>query len=486
MSASGFCSAAVRYILIQANLKSSDIKSTYADYDYLLRYFFAVFFHCFDRFYRSNVPMETFSPVRYFTLLQAYAFIFFFLNKYQIPSICDTLNSNQSQDFSRRFYIMKVTIAIDSLKGSLSSLEAGHAIESGVKRVYPDADVCVRPLADGGEGTVEALTIGMGGTLETITVTGPHGRPVSCQYGIINDTKTAIMEMAAAAGITLVNGEERNPLKTTTYGVGEMILDAIKKGCRRFIVGIGGSATNDGGVGMLQALGYDFMDADGNAIPFGAGGLEKLASISAEHVVPELTECTFKIACDVTNPLCGPLGASAIYGPQKGATPDMVRDMDSWLGNYAKLAKAVNPAVNAEIPGTGAAGGLGFAFSVFTNAVLESGISIILEETKLEDYVKDADIVITGEGRLDGQTVMGKAPIGVAKIAKKFGKTVLAFSGCVTEDAVRCNEHGIDAFFPILRGVVSLEEAMDSENARQNMSATVEQAFRLIRTVKSC
>ena len=379
---------------------------------------------------------------------------------------------------------MKVTIAIDSLKGSLSSLEAGHAIEEGIKHVYADADVTVRPLADGGEGTVEALTIGMGGEIETITVTGPHGRPVSCQYGIIKETNTAIMEMATAAGITMVTGDERNPLKTTTYGVGEMILDAIKKGCRRFIVGIGGSATNDGGVGMLQALGYDFLDADGQAIPHCGAGLESLVSISADHVIPELAECSFKIACDVTNPLCGPMGASAIYGPQKGATPEIVRTMDGWLANYAELAKTVNPNADAEFPGTGAAGGLGFAFSVFTNAILESGISIVLEETKLEDYVKDADIVITGEGRLDAQTVMGKAPSGVANIAKKYGKIVLAFSGAVTEDAVHCNEHGIDAFFPILRGVVSLDEAMNSENARKNMIATVEQVFRLIKAVR--
>ena len=379
---------------------------------------------------------------------------------------------------------MKITIAIDSFKGSLTSLEAGNAIEEGIKHVFSDADVVVRPLADGGEGTVEALTCGMGGALETITVTGPHGRPVSCQYGIISDTKTAIMEMATAAGITLVSGEERNPLKTTTYGVGEMILDAIQKGCRRFIVGIGGSATNDGGVGMLQALGYDFLDADGNPIPHCGAGLKSLASISAEHVIPELAECSFKIACDVTNPLCGPLGASAIYGPQKGATPEIVQMMDGWLGSYAKLAKSVNPNADAEFPGTGAAGGLGFAFSTFTNAVLESGISIILEETRLEDYVKDADIVITGEGRLDAQTVMGKAPIGVANIAKKYGKKVLAFSGCVTEDAVLCNEHGIDAFFPILRGVVTLEDAMNSENARRNMIAAVEQVFHLIKAVQ--
>lgn len=383
---------------------------------------------------------------------------------------------------------MKVTIAIDSLKGSLSSPEAGHAIEAGIKTVYPDAEICVRPLADGGEGTVEALTCGMGGELETITVTGPLGSPVSCRYGIISDGQTvptAIMEMSAAAGITLITAEERNPLKTTTFGVGEMIVDAIRKGCRRFIVGIGGSATNDGGVGMLQALGYDFLDAYGRPVAPGAQGLEQLASISAEHVLPELAQCTFKIACDVNNPLCGPLGASAIYGPQKGATPEMITMMDRWLGHYAELARTVNPAADANTPGAGAAGGLGFAFSVFTGAILESGISIVLEETRLDDYVKDADIVITGEGRLDKQTTMGKAPIGVAKIAKKYGKTVLAFSGSVTEDAVACNEHGIDAFFPILRSVVTLEEAMDKENARRNMTAAAEQAFRLIRAVKS-
>ena len=379
---------------------------------------------------------------------------------------------------------MKVTIAIDSFKGSLSSLEAGAAIAEGIKHVFADADVVIRPLADGGEGTVEALTCGMGGTLETITVTGPLGTPVTCQYGIIPETKTAIMEMSAAAGITLVAAHERNPLKTTTYGVGEMILDAIHKGCRRFIMGIGGSATNDGGIGMLQALGYDFLDASGNPIPLGAQGLESLAQIQTLHVIPELQECSFKIACDVTNPLCGPLGASAVYGPQKGATPEMIRQMDGWLNHYAVLSKSVNPNADACFPGTGAAGGLGFAFSAFTNAVLESGISIVLTETKLEDYVKDADYVITGEGRLDAQTVMGKAPIGVANIAKKHGKKVLAFSGCVTEDAILCNEHGIDAFFPILRGVVSLEDAMNSDNARKNMIATVEQVFHLIKTIQ--
>lgn len=381
---------------------------------------------------------------------------------------------------------MNVTIAIDSFKGSLSSMEAGHAIEQGIRRVYPDASVSVRPLADGGEGTVEALTCGMGGQLETITVTGPLGRPVDCRYGIVESgytkEKTAVLEMSGAAGITLVPPDQRNPLRTTTYGVGEVILDAIKKGCRRFIVGIGGSATNDGGIGMLQALGYDLLDKEGHPVPFGACGLSVLASISDSHVLPELSQCSFKIACDVTNPLCGTNGASAIYGPQKGATPEMIEQMDQWLCDFAGLAEKIRPDTDPDAPGTGAAGGLGFAFLTFTNAVLESGIQIVLDETKLEEYVKDADFVITGEGRLDGQTVMGKAPIGVAKTAKQYRKKVIAFSGCVTEDAVACNQAGIDAFFPILRTVVSLEEAMDSKTASRNLTATAEQVFRLIQT----
>ena len=374
---------------------------------------------------------------------------------------------------------MKAVIAIDSLKGSLSSLQAGDAIRTGILRVCPDAVVQVRPLADGGEGTVEALTIGMGGELQTVTVTGPLGEPVEAQYGILADGVTAIVEMSAAAGITLVEDSRRNPLYTTTYGVGEMLRDAIGKGCRHFIVGIGGSATNDGGIGMLQALGYELLSASGEPVAFGARGLEELTAIRTDKVLPALKDCSFRIACDVTNPLCGEQGASAIYGPQKGATPSMILQMDKWLKNYAKLARELNPAADREYPGTGAAGGLGFAFLSFTNAVLESGIKIVLEETRLEDFVKDADVVITGEGRLDGQTVMGKAPIGVAKIAKKYGKPVLAFAGCVTPDAVACNEHGIDAFFPILRGVVTLQEAMDAANARRNMADTVEQAFRL-------
>lgn len=381
---------------------------------------------------------------------------------------------------------MKVTIAIDSLKGSLTSMEAGYAISEGITRVFPDAEVCVRPLADGGEGTVDALVRGMDGIYKKVKVTGPLGEKVEATYGIIEETKTAIMEMSQAAGITLVPDEKRNPLYTTTYGVGEMIMDAIQNGCRRFIVGIGGSATNDGGVGMLQALGYQFTNALGEEIADGARGLKELKSISDENVLPELAECEFKIACDVTNPLCGERGCSAVYGPQKGATPEMVEEMDEWLFEYAALACEKFPKANPALPGTGAAGGLGFAFLTFTNAVLESGIKIVLEETKLSEYVKDADVVITGEGRLDFQTAMGKAPIGVAKLAKEYGKPVLAFAGAVTKDATACNENGIDAFFPILRGVTSLEEAMKTENASANMSDTVEQVFRVMKMASGC
>ena len=380
---------------------------------------------------------------------------------------------------------MKAVVAIDSLKGSLSSMEAGNAIAEGIYRADAEAKVEVRPLADGGEGTVDALVQGMNGSLRKVRVTGPLGDKVDAAYGIIEEAKMAVIEMSAAAGITLVPDEKKNPLFTTTYGVGEMIRDAIEKGCRKFVVGIGGSATNDGGIGMLQALGYDFLNSKGNAVPYGAKGLEDLAEIRKEHVLPELAQCEFKVACDVTNPLCGPLGASAVYGPQKGATPEMVREMDQWLADYAKLAANCSERADAEHPGTGAAGGLGFAFLTFTNAVLESGIKIVLEETKLEQYIQDADIVITGEGRLDGQTAMGKAPVGVAKLAGKYKISVLAFAGSVTKDARKCNEEGIHAFFPILRGITTLEDAMDTENARRNLMETVEQVFRLIVAIHS-
>ncbi len=374
---------------------------------------------------------------------------------------------------------MKVVTAIDSFKGSMTSVEAGYAAGAGIQRADASAEVVVRPLADGGEGTVEALVCGMNGILQTVVVTGPCGTPVSCQYGIIQETKTAVVEMSGAAGITLVPEDKKNPMHTTTYGVGEVIRDAISKGCRRFIVGIGGSATNDGGVGMLQALGYGFLNAEGKQIAYGAKGLEELARITEEYVLPELAECEFRVACDVTNILCGEHGCSAVYGPQKGATPSMILQMDKWLAHYAELAREKYPKANPNQAGTGAAGGMGFAFLTFTNAKLESGIKIVLEETRLEKYIQEADLVITGEGRLDGQTAMGKAPVGVAQLAKKYGKPVIAFAGSVTKEAVECNAQGIDAFFPILRGITTLEEAMKPEIAKENLSNTAEQAFRV-------
>ena len=383
---------------------------------------------------------------------------------------------------------MKVVVAIDSFKGSLSSMAAGQAIAEGVKRVYQHAEVVVRPLADGGEGTVEALVEGMGGVFVTKEVTGPLGEKVEAVYGMIESkddlSKTAIIEMSAAAGITLVPEKSRNPMSTTTYGVGELILDAIERGCRHFIVGIGGSATNDGGVGMLQALGYDFLTREEKPISYGGNGLRELARIEETNVHPMLKECTFKVACDVTNPLCGENGSSAIFGPQKGATPEMVQELDQLLLHYAELSKEMNANADRFYPGTGAAGGMGFAFLTYTNAALESGIQIVLTETKLEELIKTADFVVTGEGRLDGQTALGKAPIGVASLAKKHQKKVLAFAGAVTPDAKECNQHGIDAFFPILRGIVTLKEAMDKENAHRNMVDTVEQVFRVVEMMK--
>lgn len=375
---------------------------------------------------------------------------------------------------------MKIVIAVDSLKGSLSSMEAGQAAAEGIRRADPEAEVFIRPLADGGEGTVQALVDGMGGKWESVSVTGPLGSPVRCDYGIVESTRTAVIEIAGAAGLTLVPGEKRNPLYTTTYGVGEVIKDAVFKGCRRFIVGIGGSATNDGGAGMLQALGYGLLDGAGNQIPPGASGLAGLRTITRDRVLPELSECSFRIACDVSNVLCGEQGASAVYGPQKGAVASMVRQMDKWLEHYAALAKKSFPKADPNQAGAGAAGGLGFAFLTFTDAVLESGIQIVLEETNLEQYIQRADIVVTGEGRLDGQTAMGKAPVGVARLAGKYGKPVIAFAGSVAEDAAVCNLQGIDAFFPIVRGVCTLEEAMRPEQAKKNMRETAEQVFRLI------
>lgn len=377
---------------------------------------------------------------------------------------------------------MKIVVAIDSFKGSLTSLQAGNAAAEGIARVYPDMQAEIFPIADGGEGTVIALTTALGGQLQTVQALDPLGRTIFCEYGIVGET--AVIEMSCAAGITLLTAEERNPLNTTTYGVGQVIADAISNGCRDFIVGIGGSATNDGGIGMLQALGFGILDQNGQQVPMGGAGLEKIASITAENALRSLKDCSFRIACDVTNPLCGETGCSAIYGPQKGATPEIVAKMDSWLGSYADKVKAVFPNSDKNTPGAGAAGGIGFAFFSFLGGKPYSGIDLILGELRIEDKIKDADLVITGEGRLDAQTVMGKAPIGIARIAKKYHKPVIAFSGCVTPQTGVCNDHGIDAFFPIIKGACTLAEAMDVKNAYPNMADTAEQAFRLLKMAK--
>ncbi|MCU9810514.1 glycerate kinase family protein [Paraclostridium sp. AKS81] len=380
---------------------------------------------------------------------------------------------------------MKIVISIDSLKGSLTSIEAANAIKKGILSVDNKSDVVIMPLADGGEGTVEALVQGMNGEEKVISVTGPINEKVNATYGILKETNTAIIEMAQASGLPLVPTKLRNPLNTTTYGVGEIIKEAIEKGCRNFIVGIGGSATNDCGVGMLQALGFEFYDENDNLVGLGGKVLNQIKRINTDNKLKELDECNFKIACDVNNPLYGENGAAYIYGPQKGATEEIVKELDKGLKNFAEVVKKDLGKDIAHIEGAGAAGGLGFGFLGFLNSKLESGIKIILDEIKLEEVVKDADIVITGEGRLDNQTAMGKAPIGVAKLAKKHGAKVIAIAGCTTPDAVKCNEEGIDAYFSIVNKAMTIDEAMKKENATQNMIETTIQIFNLIEAVKN-
>lgn len=374
---------------------------------------------------------------------------------------------------------MNIVIAIDSFKGSLTTLQAGNAAAAGIQRVYPNAETQIFPIADGGEGTVDALVSGLHGTYRTAAVSDPLGREISACYGILSNN-TAVIEMAAASGLPLLSPAERNPLHTTTYGFGQLIRDAIGYGCRNFILGIGGSATNDGGVGCLQALGFDFLDKNGKQVAFGAKGLSDIVHISDENAMPELKDCTFHVACDVKNPLCGENGCSAVFAPQKGADAEMIAKMDKDLRHFAELTKPVNPDADPDHAGAGAAGGLGFGLMSYLHATLKSGIDLIIRETGLEEAIRYADLVITGEGCLDAQTAMGKAPVGIAKIAKKYGKPVIAFSGVVKDGAAQCNAAGIDAFFPILRGVGTLEDAMDTENAAKNLSDTAEQVGRLI------
>lgn len=404
---------------------------------------------------------------------------------------------------------MTITIAIDSFKGSLSSYAAGEAASRGIRRVYPDADIRIRPLADGGEGTLDALCTGLGGTKRTVSVSDPLGRRIDCEYAICpndicpsdvcpsdvcpNDIRPcdssfgdrlAVIEMSSAAGLTLLSPDERDPLVTTTYGVGELIADALGLGIRDFIVGIGGSATNDGGAGMLSALGFGLYDRDGNTIPYGARGLEALAYIDRTTALPELRHCRFRVACDVTNPLCGENGCSAVFSPQKGAKPDDIPKMDGWLANYAKLAKNAVPDCDPDYPGSGAAGGLGFALHSFLGASLVSGVELVLDATRLEDDIAVSDLLITGEGRLDGQTAMGKAPAGAARLAALHNVRCIAFTGSVGNGAIACHDIGIDAYFPILRRICTLDEAMNPDVAAANLADSVEEVFRLIRAVR--
>lgn len=376
---------------------------------------------------------------------------------------------------------MKVVVAMDSFKGSMCSIEAGNAVKKGIEKVC-DARVVVKPLADGGEGTTEALVEGLGGTFVTLEVTGALGNRLNVRYGILKDNRTAVMEMAEAAGIMLAGNEALNPLVATTYGVGEMILDAIKRGCREFIIGIGGSMTSEGGVGMLQALGVEILLQDGSLAAPGIQDLDRIASIDVQNMPEELKDCHFQIACDVKNPLCGENGAVYVFGAQKGIREEEKQLFDRKIAYFADKTKEYTGNDYRMEAGAGAAGGLGFAFlSYFPNVELKPGIDIVLEAIGLEQEVRDADFVITGEGLLDSQTAMGKAPVGVAKLAKKHGAMVLAFAGGVTKEAAICNTVGIDAFFPIVRGITTLEEAMQPVNAKENMALAVEQVFRLLK-----
>ncbi len=376
---------------------------------------------------------------------------------------------------------MKVVVAIDSFKGSLSSYELGETIERGIKKVYGDAEVTKVPIADGGEGTVEALVEGTGGEFIDIEVMGPLMRPVTARYGIMGNGKTAVMEMAAASGLPLVAPEERDPSKTTTYGTGEIIRDAVARGCREFLVGIGGSATNDAGLGMMQALGYKFFDRDGNELGYGGEIMERVAHIDSSKALPELAECEFLIACDVDNPFHGSRGAAHVYGRQKGADDAMVETLDRGLVVLAETLKRELKKDVAELPGAGAAGGLGGGFVAFLDGRLEPGIDIVLKEVDMAREIDGADFVITGEGRIDFQSVMGKAPTGVSKLCKEHGIPVIAIAGCVADDADATHDYGIEALFSTINYPVSLEDAMEHDRARLFVEKNVEEIFRLIR-----
>lgn len=377
---------------------------------------------------------------------------------------------------------MNIVIAIDSFKGCISSVDSGRLLKQAIEEVYPGDVVSVFPLADGGEGTVDAMTQGLNGRIVKVPVTGPLGTKVESRYGLLPDTKTAVIEMADASGLPLVPPEKRNPLHTTTYGLGELILAAIDAGCRHFIIGIGGSATNDCGLGMLTALGFRFLKADGSRAGVAGGDLADVAQIDATQADSRLQDCTFEIACDVTNPLCGPEGCSNVFGPQKGATRDIVTRMDDDIHHFAKLAEKACGIKGQEMAGAGAAGGLGFAFHTFLHGTLTPGSELILSAIGIKEALSKADLLVTGEGRMDKQTAMGKGPAGVAQLAKSCQPHCLtvALCGSAARDAERINQHGIDAYFPILHAPMTLQEAMDHATTEQNLRQTVQQVMHLI------
>lgn len=354
---------------------------------------------------------------------------------------------------------MKIVIAPDSYKESLSATEVAQAIEKGFREIFPEAQFVSVPVADGGEGTVEAMIAATQGRAVTSTVTGPLGDTVEAQWGISGDGSTAFIEMAAASGLALVPPELRNPLITTSYGTGELILQALESGVKKIIIGIGGSATNDGGAGMVQALGAKLGDANGADIGFGGGSLMSLNYIDISGLDARLQNCSIRVACDVTNPLTGEFGASCIFGPQKGASEAMIGELDRNLAHYAEVIKKSLRVDVKDVPGSGAAGGMGAALMAFLGAELLSGIEIVTQALNLEEHIHDCTLVVTGEGRIDSQSIHGKVPVGVASVAKKYHKPVIGIAGSLTRDVGIVHQYGIDSVFSVLNRIGSLEEA---------------------------
>lgn len=373
---------------------------------------------------------------------------------------------------------MKIVIAPDSFKESLSAYEVCESIERGIRKVFPNAIIEKIPMADGGEGTVQSLVDATGGEIIETDVTGPIGEKVRAFYGMLGNGKTAVIEMAASSGLHLVPFSKRNPMKTTTKGLGELITNALDKGATHLIIGLGGSATNDGGAGMIQALGGRLLDSNGNEIPPGGGALSKLVSIDLTYLDKRLENVAIDVACDVDNPLTGPNGASAVYGPQKGASPEMVKQLEKNLTHFANVYENLFKRAVRNVPGSGAAGGLGACFMAFFSAKLMRGVEIVLNTVQFEEYVKNADLVITGEGKIDSQTIFGKTPVGVAKIAKKYGIPVIALCGTVSEESNAVYEHGIDAVFSINPRIVPLTKALENtaeylEETAKNIAAAL-------------